>query len=179
MATFRASFSTTMLKFRLSLFLTLLLAATSALRAQDSLADRKSARELTQNEQPMFGPRSGGLRYDPRMIRAAQIAQQRAHPQMTWHCWKYVKDALLAANVVQDRPVTAWARQAGAELSSKYGFKKLSTMNPYAAPVGAVIVYGGRDAGHVELRTTDGFVSDFVSHRPYPRPVLGIYVKPA
>lgn len=127
----------------------------------------------------MFGPRSGSLRYDPRMIRAAQIAQERAQPRMTWHCWKYVKDALLAAQVVQNRPETAWARQAGTELTTRYGFKKLSTMNPYKAPVGAVIVYGGQDAGHVELRTASGFVSDFVSRVPYPRPVLGIYVKPA
>ena len=127
----------------------------------------------------MFGPKSGSLRYDPRMIRAAQIAKQRAKPTMTWRCWAYVKDALLAAHVVENRPVTAWARQAGAELTRNYGFRKLPTRNPYAAPVGAVIVYGGHDAGHVELRTENGFVSDFVSRRAYPRPVLGIYVKPA
>ncbi|MEI9896679.1 MAG: hypothetical protein WDN28_23170 [Chthoniobacter sp.] len=42
-----------------------------------------------------------------------------------------------------------------------------------------MIVYGGQDAGHVELRTETGFVSDFVSSSAYPRPVLGIYVKPA
>jgi hypothetical protein len=168
-----------MSQFRLPILLVFLLTAVSTLRAQDSLKDRRISRELTTHEQTMFGPRSSGLRYDPRMIRAAQIAQQRAQPKMTWYCWKYVKDALLAAQVVPDRPVTAWARQAGTELTSKYGFKKLSTMNPYAAPVGAVIVYGGQDAGHVELRTATGFVSDFVSRHPYPRPVLGIYVKPA
>jgi hypothetical protein len=43
--------------------------------------------------------------------------------------------------------------------------------------VGAVIVYGGRDAGHVELRTPNGYVSDFVSPTPYPRPLVGIFVK--
>ncbi|MEI9896678.1 MAG: hypothetical protein WDN28_23165 [Chthoniobacter sp.] len=52
---------------------------------------------------------------------------------MTWHCWAYVKDALLAANVVQDRPKSAWAREAGAELTRNYGFKKISTRNPYDA----------------------------------------------
>jgi hypothetical protein len=113
------------------------------------------------------------------MIRAAQIARQRAHSRMTWHCWAYVKDALLAANVIQTRPTSSWARQAGRELTSHFGFKKLSTRNPYEAPVGAVIVYGGHDAGHVEIRTTRGFASDFVSKEAYPRPVLGIYVKPA
>lgn len=169
-----------MIKIRLSLLLFVLLAiAPSALRAEDSLIDRKSTRSLSPEEQRSFGPKSGSLQYDPRMIRAAQIAEQRANPRMTWHCWKYVKDALLAANVVSHRPETAWARQAGAELTSNYGFKKINTMNPYAAPVGAVIVYGGQDAGHVELRTESGFASDFISRRPYPRPVLGIYVKPA
>lgn len=162
----------------LPLLLALLLTVPT-LHAEDSLTDLRRARSLTVEEQPIFGPKSGGLKYDTGMIRAAQIAQQRAHPQMTLRCWKYVKDALLAAHVVEDRPVTLWARQAGTELAGKYGFKKLKTRNPYAAPVGAVIVYGGTDAGHVELRTERGFVSDFISSRPYPRPVLGIYVKPA
>jgi hypothetical protein len=169
-----------MMNFRLPLILFVLLAITpSALRAEEPLTDRRSMRSLSPEEQRTFGPKSGGLQYDSRMIRAAQIAEQRANPRMTWHCWKYVKDALLAANVVSHRPETAWAREAGAELTSNYGFKKISTKNPYAAPVGAVIVYGGQDAGHVELRTESGFVSDFISHRPYPRPVLGIYIKPA
>jgi hypothetical protein len=141
--------------------------------------NKDNMRRLTSEEQRNFGPKSGSLKYDPRMIRAAQIAQERANPRMTWHCWAYVKDALLAANVVEHRPETAWARQAGDELAKNYGFKKLWTRDPYAAPVGAVIVYGGQDAGHVELRTTSGFASDFVSRHPYPRPVLGIYVKPA
>jgi hypothetical protein len=162
-----------------SLLFALLLATTSALHAEDSLVDKLALRRLTPEEQAMFGPKSASLRYDPRMIRAAEIARERAHPRMTWHCWAYVKDALLAANAVPDRPTSIWARQAGTELSGKYGFKKLWTHNPYSAPVGAVIVYGGHDAGHVELRTESGFASDFTSRSPYPRPVLGIYVKPA
>jgi hypothetical protein len=163
----------------LPLVLALLLAAAFPLRAEESLTDPRTARSLTSEEQRMFGPKSASLKYDPRMIRAAQIAQQRANPHMTWHCWKYVKDALLAANLVEHRPVSVWARNAGAELARQFGFKKLRTRNPYAAPVGAVIVYGGQDAGHVELRTENGFTSDFSSRRAYPRPVLGIYVKPA
>jgi hypothetical protein len=167
-----------MSKFLLILVLLLISATAVTLRAEESLVDKLKARPLTAEEQRIFGPKSASLKYDPRMIRAAQIAQQRAKPRMTWHCWAYVKDALLAANVVEHRPVSAWARQAGTELVRSYGFKKLGTRDPYAAPVGAVIVYGGRDAGHVELRTTSGFASDFTSRRPYPRPVLGVYVKP-
>ena len=45
-------------------------------------------------------------------------------------------------------------------------------------PVGSVLVYGGRGAGHVEIRTEGGFVSDFVSRTPSERPLVGVYVKP-
>jgi hypothetical protein len=168
-----------MTKFQLSVLLTILFAAAATASADDSLVNRALARPLTTEEQARFGPKSGGYRYDPRMIRAAEIARERAHPRMTWHCWAYVKDALLAAEVVPTRPTSAWAREAGVELTHSFGFKRLWTRDPYAAPVGAVIVYGGHDAGHVELRTETGFASDFVSTQPYPRPVLGIYVKPA
>lgn len=168
-----------MIKRTIQFVATAFLFAAPVLHAEDSLIDKLSIRALNPDEQKTFGPQSGKFRYDPRMIRAAQIARQRAQPKMTLHCWAYVKDALLAANLVSNRPTTAWAREAGAELSRNYGFKKLDTMDPLKAPVGAVIVYGGADAGHVELRTESGFVSDFISHTPYPRPVLGIYVKPA
>jgi hypothetical protein len=168
-----------MTKLRLPILLTALLFTIAVAFADDSLVDRSQMRRLTPEEQRTFGPRSGGFRYDARMIHAAEIARQRAHPRMTWHCWAYVKDALLAANVVPTRPTTAWAREAGVDLCRNFGFKRLSTRNPYEAPVGAVIVYGGHDAGHVELRTETGFASDFISTEPYPRPVLGIYVKPA
>ncbi len=114
------------------------------------------------------------------MIRAAEIAQQRAQPHMTWYCWRYVKNALLEAGVISSRPNSPWAKLAGDELVQKYGFVKLrSVRSPLEAPVGAVLVYGGADAGHVEIRTPSGFVSDFTSRTPYPRPFLGAYVKPS
>lgn len=147
------------------------------MQAEESLLDQRRARELTTRERTLFGPKSAGVRYDTRMIRAAQIATQRAHAKTTWYCWRYVKDALLAADVIATRPRTAFAKQAGAELCRNFGFVKLKLRDPAQAPVGAVIVYGGADAGHVELRTANGFVSDFISASPYPRPLIGIYVK--
>ena len=46
------------------------------------------------------------------------------------------------------------------------------------APVGSVLVYNAnRAAGHVEIRTKDGFVSDFRSKTPSHRPLLGVFVK--
>jgi hypothetical protein len=112
------------------------------------------------------------------MVRAAEIAQARAHRHSTSLCWRYVKNALLAAKIISTRPDTAYAKQAASELQNEYGFKKLDVKDPYRAPVGSVIVYGGRGAGHVEFRTTKGFVSDFVSLRPSNRPLIGVYVKP-
>lgn len=148
-------------------------------RANDSLYETKTAQSLTPEMRAAFGPQSGQIRYDSRMIRAAQIAQRRAHTETTWHCWRYVKDALVSAGVISQRPTSAWAKEAGDELCRKFGFTRLQTNNPFRAPVGAVIVYGGEDAGHVELRTPSGFVSDFTSSTPYPRPVIGIFVKPS
>ena len=145
--------------------------------AEKSLYEQGGARSPNAWEQERLGPASKGLRYDARMLRAVRLAQDRAHDRTTWHCWAYVKNALLAANVVPSRPTTLYARQAGEELVRHFGFKQLREMDPRRAPIGAVVVYGGGDAGHVELRTESGFVSDFFSPTPYPRPVLGIYVK--
>ena len=166
--------------FRLLLFLFACTFFLVSARADEkSLYDASKAKELTPEQQRAFGPKSGGVHYDPRMIRAAEIAKQRAQPKMTWYCWRYVKDALLAAGLVDSRPTSPWAKDAGQELCAKYGFVKLKISDPRKAPVGAVVVYGGADAGHVELRTATGFVSDFVSPTPYPRPLVGVFVKPA
>lgn len=161
------------------LFLLSFLAISHLVCAEDSLFEPANARTAAPEVRSQLGPESGGIRYDERMIRAAQIAQKRAYKKTTWYCWRYVKDALLAAEVIDTRPTSALAKQAGKELCSRFGFKKLWTRNPYKAPVGAVIVYGGSDAGHVELRTSKGFVSDFTSATAYPRPVIGVYVKPS
>ncbi len=156
--------------------LTLLFVSANAF-AQESLFEKKTARTLTKAEQQRFGPQSSGIKYDARMRRAAEIAMRRAQPKMTWYCWRYVKDALLRAGLVSSRPTSAYAKQAGTELVRKYGFRKLNVSDPRRAPVGAVVVYGGNDAGHVELRTATGFVSDFWSPTPYPRPLVGVFVK--
>ncbi len=115
---------------------------------------------------------------DPRLRRAATIAQERARAHSLSKCWHYVKEALVAAGVVKSRPQTLLAKQAGQELVNNYGFKKLPVTDPYQAPVGSVLVYGAkRAAGHVEIRTEDGFVSDFRSKTPSRRPLLGVFAK--
>ena len=117
-------------------------------------------------------------RIDSRLVQAATLAQERAHAHSRSRCWHYVKDALLASGVIDSRPKTELARDAASELVNNYGFKRLSITDPFAAPVGSVLVYGtSRSVGHVELRTKDGFVSDFRSPTPSRRPLLGVYAK--
>ena len=115
---------------------------------------------------------------DGRLMQAATIAQERAHAHSRSRCWHYVKDALLASGVIDSRPKSELARDAASDLVSNYGFKKLAVSDPFSAPVGSVLVYGtARSVGHVELRTQDGFVSDFRSKTPSRRPLLGVYAK--
>jgi len=115
---------------------------------------------------------------DPKLMRAATIAEERAHAHSRRQCWRYVKEALLASGVIRSRPTTAYAKQAGQELVNNFGFKKLAVSDPYQAPIGSVLVYNAnRAAGHVEIRTKDGFVSDFRSKTPSRRPLLGVFVK--
>ena len=145
--------------------------------AEKSLYDSKTAKKIDPAAQSILGPQSGKFRYDSRMIKAAEIAAARARKHSTRKCWRYVKDALLAADMVGTRPDTVYAKQAAGELTREYGFEKIGEKNPYKAPLGAVLVYGGRGAGHVEIRTARGFVSDFVSIKPSSRPLIGIYIK--
>jgi hypothetical protein len=118
------------------------------------------------------------IEMDARMIEAAHLAQRAARRSSINRCWRYVKRALQAAQVVACYPQTALAKQAAVELPERYGFARLEVEDPFEAPVGAVLVYGGRGAGHVEIRTEDGFVSDHASLKPSPRPLIGVFVKP-
>ena len=123
-------------------------------------------------------PFAGDSKIDPKLRRAATIAEERAHAHSLKKCWQFVKEALVAAGVVKSRPQTPLAKQAGQELVKNYGFKKLPVSDPYQAPVGSVLVYDAkRAAGHVEIRTEDGFVSDFRSKIPSHRPLLGVFAK--
>ena len=118
-------------------------------------------------------------RLDPRLLRAASIADDRAHARSKARCWHYVKEALVAAGAVNSYPRSAYAVQAGEELTHNYGFKKLSVRDPYDAPLGAVLVYshGSSGAGHVEIRTRNGFVSDYSSKTRCRYPLLAVYGK--
>ena len=144
-------------------------------------AGRSSSVDVIQSYQPKKIVRPFGKsnpQIDPKLMRAASIAQERAHAHSRRMCWRAVKEALLASGVVSSRPKTVLAKQAAQELVTTYGFRQLAVNDPYQAPVGSVLVYNSaRSAGHVEIRTADGFVSDFRSKTPSRRPLLGVFVK--
>jgi len=118
-------------------------------------------------------------RLDPKLSRAATIADERAYAHSKSRCWHYVKEALMASGAVTSYPKTPLAKQAGDELVRDYGFKKLPIRDPYAAPIGSVLVYfkGRNNAGHVEIRTRTGFVSDFRSKDACRAALVGVYAK--
>jgi len=112
---------------------------------------------------------------DPVMVKAGNIAESRALSRSSLFCWRFVKEALLRAGGVASYPQTACAKDAGRDLVENHGFVKLAVRSAAQAPVGSVLVYGGGGAGHVELRTTRGFVSDFHSSRPSSLPFIGAF----
>ena len=122
------------------------------------------------------GPAKYDPRIDPKLIKAARLAEQRAGRHTTLHCWQYVKDALVQAGAVNSRPGTAYAYQAGIELVGQ-GFVQLHVNDPYSAPLGSVLVYGDHGAGHVEFRTANGFASDYKSNWRCKYRLLGVYAK--
>lgn len=116
-------------------------------------------------------------RMNPKLMRAATIAEERANARSKGLCWHYVKAALVDAGAVNSCPKTTFAAEAGSELMRSYGFMRLSTRDPYAAPVGAVLVYGNLNRGHVEIRTRDGFASDYHSRNRCFYPLVAVYAK--
>ncbi len=143
----------------------------------ESQYDSTTAKKLDISKLSIFGPQSSSYRYDSRMVRAMEIASARANDHSQGSCWRYVKNALLSAGLVDSRPTSAYAKEAAEELTNKFGFRRVSCNDPYQAPVGSVLVYGGGGAGHVEFRSRSGFVSDFTAATPSKRPLIGVYVK--
>ena len=116
-------------------------------------------------------------RLDPRLRKAATIAQERANARSKSRCWQYVKTALVESGVIQSYPKSNYATQAGDELVQNYGFKKLPIHDQYAAPLGSVLVFGHGTEGHVVIRTKTGFVSDYWTKNRCKYPLVAVYGK--
>ena len=155
----------------------LFLMATAAHGAEKSLYDPKTAAKIDPSKLSILGPQASKFRYDKRLVKAAEIAAERAKAHSHGVCWRYVKDALVSAGLVDSRPKTGYAKEAAEELTEDYGFRRIRCTDPFKAPVGSVLVYGGKGAGHIEFRTKNGFVSDFIALKPSKRPLIGVFVK--
>lgn len=118
-------------------------------------------------------------RLDPRLRRAATIAEERANAHSKARCWRYVKEALVASGVIKSYPKTNYASQAGEELVRNFGFKRLPVHDQFAAPIGAVLVFaqGSNGVGHVVIRTKSGFVSDYWTKNRCKYPLIAVYGK--
>ena len=116
-------------------------------------------------------------RLDPRLRRAATIAQERANARSRARCWRYVKEALVASGVINSYPKSNYAAEAGEELVRNYGFKRLPVRDQFAAPIGAVLVFGHGSEGHVVIRTKTGFVSDYWTKNRCKYPLVAVYGK--
>jgi hypothetical protein len=127
---------------------------------------------------PVFHPDATvDSRLDPRLRRAATIAQDRANARSKSRCWQYVKTALVESGVINSYPKTNYASQAGDELVRNYGFKRLPVRDQFAAPIGSVLVFGHGTAGHVVIRTKSGFVSDYWTKNRCKYPLVAVYGK--
>jgi hypothetical protein len=116
-------------------------------------------------------------RLDPRLRKAASIAQERANARSKSRCWQYVKTALMESGVINSYPKSNYATEAGEELVRNYGFKKLPIHDQFAAPIGAVLVFGHGTQGHVVIRTKTGFVSDYWTSNRCKYPLVAVYGK--
>ena len=103
------------------------------------------------------------------------ITGKKAADDPLSRCAMYVSIALEKQGCTPEfRAPNAEAKNIGSPLSRLYGFENLmkngkvprGINNLYDVPAGAVLVYGGYGAGHVEIRTKRGFISDYYSSNP-------------
>jgi hypothetical protein len=134
----------------------------------------------------------------------------------TGRCYMYAQLGLAKGGLTPDAELRnisgVSAKRAGEALTSKkYGFVNLLDMPQFknqimgapqvsydrhgnkvvkapidAIPMGAVLVYGGTGDGHIEMRTPDGYASDYI--KPYNRTaglqsfggrvLIGVYIRP-
>ena len=88
-----------------------------------------------------------------------------------------MKTALVESGVINSYPKTNYATQAGDELVRSYGSKLLPMRDQFAAPIGAVLVFGHGTQGHVVIRTKTGFVSDYWTKNRCKYPLVAVYGK--
>ncbi len=138
-----------------------------------------------------------GLGADKRIDYMINYAEKNKEPKSTGWCYRYVKKALQASGLASKYLEGASAKNAGGPLKAE-GFKNLMDVpkgvnkikSPYNAPMGAILVYSGGEHGHIEIKTKNGFISDYESKMARTgssqsaisgrnRTLIGVYVKGA
>lgn len=104
---------------------------------------------------------------------AARHAVAAASPEPDGHCARFVREAIEAGGIVLTR--TAFAKDYGSHLRDG-GFESILTTPTGHAPsdyhpeIGDVVIFQaahGHPAGHMQMFTHRGFVSDFIQHDPF------------
>lgn len=116
----------------------------------------------------------GGVPPNHRAVKAATIATQRAKPNSTGYCAKYVADALLAAGYKFTRQNSAYMYASGP--LSGAGFTNIGNSGKYQ--IGDVMVWsahgvgskGGAIHGHIQIFNGRNWVSDFIQNNLRPGP---------
>lgn len=120
-----------------------------------------------------------------KMIKAAKKSASRSKRL----CYRYVKNALLAGDMIDSYPPSGKAKQGVADLE-KQGMVNLLDNPKYAkmintpadAPKGAVLVYStgeSKEAGHIEIKSGEGqdatYISDYQSEKNIQKTLKGLY----
>ena len=116
----------------------------------------------------------GGVPPNHRAVKAATIATQRAKPNSTGYCARYVADALLAAGYKFTRQNSAYMYASGP--LSGAGFTNIGNSGKYQ--IGDVMVWsahgvgskGGAIHGHIQIFNGRNWVSDFIQQNLRPGP---------
>ncbi|MFA6080523.1 MAG: hypothetical protein WC753_03545 [Candidatus Gracilibacteria bacterium] len=109
----------------------------------------------------------------------AKLAKQGTNPGgSTGTCYKSVKNHLCAAGYVESsyKMTQGSAQNAASDLQS-IGFSNVGP-NIGNAQVGDVCVYSGGAHGHIEIKTGDGYASDFFASHPSGRKLIGVWRPP-
>lgn len=106
------------------------------------------------------------------VAKAIEIGRKRTALGDTGHCYKFVKDALLAGKVIKSRPEGKHAKNGVSDLENQ-GMVNLLDNPKYAekikspedVPKGAIIVYDlPSQPGHIEIKADYGANSTYISN---------------
>lgn len=169
-------------------------------RLSDELNRGSSPTSGTENDAMEWNDHPEVLAYSKseKVTNMIRYGMRNKHRSTQRLCYRYVKRALQASDLVNEYPEGVKATQAIGDLK-KEGFKnlmdspKFKNLTPETAPKGAVLVYcrsinNGRcdsvHPGHAEIKTDwgskGGYVSDFFRSTDQPlygRKLIGVMVK--